>query len=339
MSLQTYGVIQVPDTTPTGAGGQLLMNNDKALNDARGVRMFEVLVESSGMGSEPALSALVSEVGLAGLNTSGITHKFGHGAVNLQSVFTETIYHSPYNKDGDYSTISGGYCNFADGSYAVVIGGCNNNANAMYSIAGGKGSAVWGYGSVALGCQHYVSSQYTAIIGGYSCSASGDYSGVIGCESSNTSASHSVVLAGKNITGNYDDTYGIIYGNGGDSIATGRSVIRGLATSSATATVLTLNIASLSSAGASLVEVDVLHGNGSTFKATQYLVKVIGTDFTVIDYRGDGGEGSASQGSFGMVNGTLTYTSENPLNAMRANVRITTMSSISNPYNNYYYYG
>ena len=334
MSLDNYGVIQVPNPAPSGDGGQLLINNDKALNDARGIRKVAVPVEGSNPSPQEAIPALMSEVALARLADNNMTHRSGSGSVNLQAELAENVYHSTYNPDGSFSTIIGGYCNQAYASYTTVLGGCQNYATAQYCIAGGYQSNASGSYSIALGHSSYTNGQYAVVIGGSGSTANGTCSGVIASQSSQSNAMYSVVLGGSGVTSSYDDTYGIVYGNGGSGSTAGRSVIRGIITSSSSATVLTLGIANLGSAGASLVEADIIHGNGTTFTATQYLVKVVGTTVTVIDYRGDGGEGSASQGSFSMDGGVLTYTSENPLTAMRANVRITTMSTSSN---NYYY--
>lgn len=355
-----YGVIQIPDTSPSGAGGQMIIGNDTALNDARGVRKVATVVQTSygdsGYGSDYSTTtagapALLSEAGLGNLETVGYEHVPGNGAVNLQPVFFESVL-GISSRDGNYAAISGGYGNRAEGNYAAVVGGYCSKADGESSIAGGYSSSANATSAIAFGQYNCANSSYTAVLGGQSnvangwcsaivggtyCSANAMYCGIIAGSTCVNNASYSVILGGMNLTTDNSDTFGVVFGNGGTGASKGRSVLRGLVEKvgeggDPTAT-LEMAVASLGSTSVALVEVDVIHANSSTstFTFSQYLVKVIGTTPTVVDTKGD-----SSQGTFTMSNGKLIYTSANALTAMRATVRITAMADGSS--SNYYYY-
>ena len=329
MATESYGMIQTLTPAPTGAGGQLLLNNDKALEDARGVRK----VPNANTAYDPAL---MSEAGLAKLAASNLQHTPGKGSVNLQAELYETY-------------TSGGMANRATADKSTVVGGSDNTASGNFSIAGGAGSQAGGYGSVALGNNSVASSDESVAIGGYGNAVQGSRSCILGgsnnqCMAERGSilgssyctqyASHAVILGGIEITTNQGDSYGIAYGKGRGNRSDGRAVQRCVATDSANASTLTLELATLGSTGAALVEVDILHGDytNSTFTVSHCVVKVLGTDVTVLDTKGD-----TEQGTFSMLNGVLTYQSANPIHALRANVRITVMNLEAG--SSYYYYG
>ena len=342
MATESYGTIQILTPAPTGAGGQLLLNNDKALEDARGVRK----VPHANSGYDPAL---MSEAGLAKLAASNLLHTPGKGSVNLQAELYETYTNGYDAPDGEYATISGGIANRATADKSTVVGGSDNTASGNFSIAGGAGSQAGGYGSVALGNNSVASSDESVAIGGYGNTVQGSRSCILGgsnnqCMAERGSilgssyctqyASHAVILGGIEITTNQGDSYGIAYGKGRGNRSNGRAVQRCVATDSASAATLSLELATLGSTGAALVEVDILHGDytNSTFTVSHCIVKVLGTDVTVLDTKGD-----TEPGTFTMINGVHTYQSANPIHALRANVRITVMNLEAG--SSYYYYG